>query len=84
MGLAKHQLNTPSKAISIDVFPDPLQMTQSRAIQMTQNFHILTKITEEPLALPPVEHASAHILNAPLFKCKFAQVYLVLRFSRIL
>jgi hypothetical protein len=26
MGLAKHQPNAPSKAISIDVFPDPLQM----------------------------------------------------------
>ena len=50
--------------------------TQSRAIQMTQNFHILAKITEEPPALPPVEHASAHILNAPLFERKFARVYL--------
>ena len=26
MGLSKHQPDTPSKAISIDVFPDPLQM----------------------------------------------------------
>ena len=43
---------------------------------MTQNFHILAKITEEPPALPPVEHASAHILNAPLFERKFARVYL--------
>ena len=50
--------------------------TQSRAIQMTQNFHILAKITEEPPALPPVEHASAHVLNAPLFERKFARVYL--------
>ena len=43
---------------------------------MTQNFHILAKITQEPPALPPVEHASAHILNAPLFERKFARVYL--------
>ena len=53
-----------------------LLFTQSRAIQMTQNFHILAKITEEPSALPPVEHASAHILNAPLFERKFARAYL--------
>jgi hypothetical protein len=44
---------------------------------MTQNFHILAKITEEPPALPPIEHASAHILNAPLFECQFTQVYLL-------
>ena len=49
---------------------------QSRSIQMTQNFHILGKITAEPPALPPVEHAGAHILNAPLFERKYARVYL--------
>lgn len=43
---------------------------------MTQNFHVLGKITGEPPALPPVEHAGAHILNAPLFERKFARVYL--------
>jgi nuclear pore complex protein Nup93 len=43
---------------------------------MTQNFHILSKITCEPPALPPVEHAGAHILNSPLFERKFARVYL--------
>lgn len=43
---------------------------------MTQNFHVLTKITGEPPALPPVEHAGAHILNAPLFERKLARVYL--------
>jgi nuclear pore complex protein Nup93 len=43
---------------------------------MTQNFHVLSKITSEPPALPPVEHASAHILNAPLFERKYARVYL--------
>ncbi|KII86506.1 hypothetical protein PLICRDRAFT_114494 [Plicaturopsis crispa FD-325 SS-3] len=55
---------------SLVVNPDP------RALQMTQNFHILSKITSEPPALPPVEHAGAHILNTPLFERKFARVYL--------
>ena len=77
-----HSLIEASLAVASDVrsFPRPpyihLFFTQSRAIQMTQNFHILAKITEEPPALPPVEHASAHILNAPLFERKFARVYL--------
>jgi nuclear pore complex protein Nup93 len=44
--------------------------------QMLQNFHVLAKITNEPPALPPVEHAGAHILNAPLFERKYARVYL--------
>ncbi|KAG2748571.1 nucleoporin-interacting protein NIC96 [Suillus brevipes Sb2] len=44
--------------------------------QMLQNFHVLAKITGEPPALPPVEHAGAHILNAPLFERKYARVYL--------
>jgi len=52
-----------------------LAFTQTRAIQMTQNFHILAKITEEPSALPPIKHASAHILKAPLFERKFAEDY---------
>ena len=43
---------------------------------MTQTYHILSKITAEPPALPPVEHAGAHILNAPLFERKYARVYL--------
>lgn len=43
---------------------------------MTQIFHVLSKITGEPPALPPVEHAGAHILNAPLFERKHARVYL--------
>lgn len=38
--------------------------------------HILSKITAEPPALPPLEHASAHILNTPLFERKYARVYL--------
>ena len=45
-------------------------------MQMTQNFHILAKITGEPPALPPIEHAGAHILNAPIFERKHARVYL--------
>lgn len=43
---------------------------------MTQNFHVLSKITAEPPALPPLEHASAHILNTPIFERKYARVYL--------
>ncbi|KAF8168415.1 Nup93/Nic96-domain-containing protein [Crassisporium funariophilum] len=46
------------------------------ALQLTQNFHLLSKITAEPPALPPLTHASAHILNAPLFERKFARTYL--------
>ncbi len=45
-------------------------------MQITQNFHILSKITAEPPALPPIEHAGAHILNAPLFERKNARAYL--------
>ncbi|KAJ7070195.1 nucleoporin-interacting protein NIC96 [Mycena amicta] len=47
-----------------------------RSAQMSHNFHVLAKITGEPPALPPVEHASAHILNAPTLERKHAQVYL--------
>ncbi|KAL4069265.1 nucleoporin-interacting protein NIC96 [Scleroderma citrinum] len=49
---------------------------ESSAMQMTFNCHILVKITGEPPALPPVEHAGAHILNASLFERKYARVYL--------
>ncbi|TFK38656.1 nucleoporin-interacting protein NIC96 [Crucibulum laeve] len=61
-----HSLIDASVAIASD----------SRSYQMTQNFHILSKITGEPPALPPVEHAGAHILNAPIFERKYARVYL--------
>ena len=43
---------------------------------MTQNFHILSKITAEPPSLPPLSHANAHILNTPLLERKFARAYL--------
>ncbi|KAJ7019379.1 nucleoporin-interacting protein NIC96 [Mycena alexandri] len=55
---------------SLDVAPDP------RSLQITQNFHVLSKITAEPPALPPIEHASAHILNAQILERKHARVYL--------
>lgn len=45
-------------------------------MQMTQNFHVLAKITAEPPALPPIEHAGAHILNQSLFERKYARTYL--------
>lgn len=45
-------------------------------VQITRMFHILSKITGEPPALPPIEHAGAHILNTPLFERKFARAYL--------
>lgn len=44
--------------------------------QLTQNFHILAKITGEPPVLPPPEHARAHMLNAPRFERKHARAYL--------
>ena len=47
-----------------------------RSLQITQNFHVLAKITSEPPALPPIAHAGAHILNAPLIERKFARAYL--------
>ncbi|CCL98344.1 uncharacterized protein FIBRA_00338 [Fibroporia radiculosa] len=50
--------------------------TDPRLLQLAQNFHVLAKITAEPPALPPLEHAGAHILNAPLFERKYARVYL--------
>ena len=40
MGLSKHQPDTPSKAISIDVFPDPLQM-------ITTGFKIMTVVNKK-------------------------------------
>lgn len=43
---------------------------------MTQNFQVLAKITAEPPALPPLEHAGAHVLNAPVFERRYARVYL--------
>ncbi|KAJ6614876.1 nucleoporin-interacting protein NIC96 [Mycena sp. CBHHK59/15] len=46
---------------SLDVAPDP------RSIQMTQNFHVLSKITGEPPALPPSntprKHARVYLGN---------------------
>ncbi|OJT04938.1 Meiotically up-regulated gene 87 protein [Trametes pubescens] len=47
-----------------------------RLQQTTQNFHVLAKITGEPASLPPLSHAGAHILNAPLIERKFARAYL--------
>jgi len=43
---------------------------------MAYNFQILANITQEPPSLPPIEHASAHILNTPVFERKYARVYL--------
>jgi nuclear pore complex protein Nup93 len=43
---------------------------------LAQNFHVLAKIAGEPPALPPIEHAGAHVLNAPLFERKYARAYL--------
>ncbi|KAI0056773.1 nucleoporin-interacting protein NIC96 [Artomyces pyxidatus] len=53
-----------------------LSLNPDRTQQMTQNFHILAKITEEPPVLPPLEHAGAHILNTPIFERKYARAYL--------
>lgn len=43
---------------------------------MAQTFHVLSKITQEPPSLPPLEHQSAHILNTPLLARKYARAYL--------
>ncbi|KAI5120231.1 hypothetical protein M0805_000045 [Coniferiporia weirii] len=51
-------------------------ISTDRSSQLPQLFHTLTKITAEPPALPPLEHAGAHILNAPRFERKYARVYL--------
>ncbi|KAI0668697.1 nucleoporin-interacting protein NIC96 [Trametes maxima] len=47
-----------------------------RSQQIAHNFHVLARITGEPPALPPLSHAGAHILNAPLIERKFARAYL--------
>lgn len=39
-------------------------------------------MTDEPPSLPPLTHAGAHILNAPVFERQFARVYLGNRGSR--
>ncbi|KAF9076587.1 nucleoporin-interacting protein NIC96 [Rhodocollybia butyracea] len=44
--------------------------------QIAFMFTVLAKITQEPPALPPLEHASAHILNSPVFERKYAKSYL--------
>ncbi|KAJ3760991.1 nucleoporin-interacting protein NIC96 [Lentinula raphanica] len=44
--------------------------------QIAFMFSVLAKITQEPPSLPPVEHASAHILNSPVYERKYAKTYL--------
>ncbi|KIK65662.1 hypothetical protein GYMLUDRAFT_39166 [Collybiopsis luxurians FD-317 M1] len=44
--------------------------------QMAFLFTVLAKITQEPPAVPPLEHASAHILNSPVYERKYAKAYL--------
>ncbi|KAH8120687.1 nucleoporin-interacting protein NIC96 [Phellopilus nigrolimitatus] len=51
-------------------------VSTDRSSQLPQLFHTLTKIAAEPPVLPPLEHAGAHILNAPRFERKYARVYL--------
>jgi hypothetical protein len=43
---------------------------------MATNFSVLAAITAEPPTLPPLEHASAHVLNTPVFERKYARAYL--------
>ncbi|KAF9818485.1 hypothetical protein IEO21_02723 [Rhodonia placenta] len=50
--------------------------TDPHSYQLTQNLHVLARITEEPTALVPLEHANAHILNTPLFERRYARAYL--------
>ena len=57
--------------------PTPNQSSSSQpTVLFAPTLHILSKITAEPPSLPPLEHASAHILNTPLFERKYARVYL--------
>ncbi|KAL5534677.1 hypothetical protein ACEPAG_1141 [Sanghuangporus baumii] len=51
-------------------------ISTDRFSQIPQLFHTLAKIVDEPPVLPPIEHAGAHILNAPRFERKYARVYL--------
>ncbi|CAL1697354.1 unnamed protein product [Somion occarium] len=67
-----HALIQASLAVSSSIQASSSQPT----IQFTPTLHILSKITAEPPSLPPLEHATAHILNAPLFERKYARVYL--------
>ncbi|KAJ3930620.1 MAG: Nup93/Nic96-domain-containing protein [Lentinula lateritia] len=46
--------------------------------QIVFMFNVLANITQEPPSLPPLEHASAHILDSPIFKRKYAKAYLTL------
>ncbi|KAJ4471638.1 Nup93/Nic96-domain-containing protein [Lentinula lateritia] len=46
--------------------------------QIVFMFNVLANITQEPPSLPPLEHASAHILDSPVFKRKYAKAYLTL------
>jgi nuclear pore complex protein Nup93 len=79
-----HSLIQASRRVNIDVSELPIGYTpcsqillwQPRSQQMTSNFEVLAKITSEPPALPPVEHAGAHILNAPIFERKYSKAYL--------
>ncbi|KAH9938956.1 nucleoporin-interacting protein NIC96 [Epithele typhae] len=50
--------------------------SDSGSLQISQNFHVLSKITAEPPSLPPIAHAGAHILNTPLIERKYARAYL--------
>ncbi|KAI0266882.1 nucleoporin-interacting protein NIC96 [Gloeopeniophorella convolvens] len=53
-----------------------LSLNPDRTHQTIQAFHILTKITGEPPALPPLAHAGAHILNTPLLERRHARAHL--------
>lgn len=78
-----HALIDASASVNPDVRSPlaPMYLPSSRSPQpsthqLTQNFHILAKITGEPPTLPPPEHARAHMLNAPRFERKHARAYL--------
>ena len=42
---------------------------------MLQTFKTLELIAQEPPALPPIEHLTAHIRNAPMLEHKFQRAY---------
>ncbi|KAH9953533.1 nucleoporin-interacting protein NIC96 [Russula dissimulans] len=53
-----------------------LSINPERSHQVIQIFHILAKITGEPPGIPPLAHATAHILNTPLLERRHARAHL--------
>ncbi|KAF8491289.1 nucleoporin-interacting protein NIC96 [Gautieria morchelliformis] len=55
---------------------DATRSTNGQTSQMQETLHILTKITQEPPALPRQSHSGAHLLNTPIYERKYSRAYL--------